>query len=116
MYTREWQLTCQEVADVIAKGGDVQKAQEAKKKAWLEANPPKGEMILLTVEETEQAFNAEWRVDFREPLPSSAARHGIAKAQLKKVVDLLRQKTIKAWGGNRIILIEDWKAILKEVE
>ncbi len=38
------------------------------------------------------------------------------EAQLKKMVDLLKSKTIKAWGGNRIILSEDWEALLKEVE
>ena len=40
----------------------------------------------------------------------------VAKAQAKKMVALLKSKTIKAWGGNRIILSEDWEAILKEVE
>ena len=36
---REWKLTDQEIAKVIAMGVDINEAQEAKKKAWLEANP-----------------------------------------------------------------------------
>lgn len=38
------------------------------------------------------------------------------KEQLKKVVEWLNNNTVKAWGGNRVILDEDLKALLKEIE
>ena len=41
--------------------------------------------LLLTDEESKKAFEEEWRVDFREPLPSCAARQAIAKAQVLKI-------------------------------
>ena len=52
-YTEEWRLTDQELAKLDAVGGNVAEAQQAKKKAWLEANP-KREMSYT---------KGEWRVD-----------------------------------------------------
>ena len=76
--------------------------------------------ILLTDEEIIRAiweFNyssTNWEM-FKEAGLKGYERE-IAKAQLEKMVEVLKDKTIRAWGGNRVILDEDWKAMLKEVE
>ena len=65
--------------------------------------------ILLTKDEILDAYASEETAEFL------SGSEGIAKAQFKKVADFLREKTIGAYGGNRIILDEDWQALQKEV-
>jgi len=75
-------------------------------------------MILLTDEEIQNLTGHTTSYEPKETQInySLISVRKIAKEQLKKVIDQLKQKTVKAWGGNRIILSEDWEAILKEVE
>lgn len=42
--------------------------------------------------------------------------NGLILLTTAAVVEFLKKKTIPAWGGNRIILDEDWEALLKAVE
>jgi len=71
--------------------------------------PPEGRLLTrISEEQTEKVFHKEWRVDFREPLPSRAARNAIAQAQLEadqKVVDALEPKPDAGWAGTLLHLI-----------
>ena len=74
-------------------------------------------MILLTDEQIrkilKEAMNAGQEYgDDGEPLPERC----VAKVQYKKMVAFLKSKVVEAYGGNVIILKEDWEAITKEVE
>jgi len=51
--------------------------------------------LYLSEEETERVFDREWRVDFREALPSCAARNALVKASadyavIKVIEDIQR--------------------------
>lgn len=41
---------------------------------------------------------------------------GIAQAELKHIVKLLESETIKAWGGNRVLLNETWLKLQEAVK
>jgi len=45
--------------------------------------------------QTEKAFEEEWRVDFREPLPSCAARRAVAQAQAEISFKLGHQQGVE---------------------
>ena len=72
-------------------------------------------MIRLTDEEIKTAI----KIPTNLPLSFEACGidfERVAEAQYKKMVAFLESKTVKAYGGNVIILSEDWQDILKEVE
>ena len=74
-------------------------------------------MILLTDEEIEKVLVVAQKHKWEHRAhPRFEIDKELLEAQLKKMVEVLKDKTIKAWGGNRVILSEDWKAIIKEVE
>ena len=77
---------------------------------------PEVEMILLADDELDDCYFNPPTTMFNEFQEWQGVNRHIAKTQLKKVVDFLKSKTVKAWGGNRVILSEDWEAIVKEVE
>lgn len=50
------------------------------------------------------------------PFMTPLRNNGLILLTTAAVVEFLKKKTIPAWGGNRIILDEDWEALLKAVE
>lgn len=62
--------------------------------------------IANTIQDIECAFSVK----------VTATDRGIAQAQVNHLVKLLKDSTVEAWGGNRVILDEDWRALLEAVK
>lgn len=74
-------------------------------------------MILLSPEEISRAAYQRNKLfgknDVLAYTRKPNADEEIAKAQLKNAIEWLKEHTIEAYGGNRIILNKDWKEITK---
>ncbi len=81
----EWKLTIQEVADVVAKGGDVNAAQEAKKQAYRKAGG-----IILNPDALEEMYEA------LESLTFNVSNDGVPWTQIQQAIIAGRQALAKA--------------------
>ena len=116
----EYKLTNDEVAEITARGGDVVEAQEAKKKAWLKANPQLN--IYLTPEEI---MKLNEKMGLALPAYVTEEEKVVAKASadnaVKIIIDWLKKHndfypSCAESGAGLLLTIRDYKELKKLTE